>query len=397
MEEITAETPWPEVHEIAALAKAKQYGNRMYVRDKSEAPEGAVLRRGPQGGLYYIVGEKSSPQAKPQEKEKPLNTDKPKDNQGNKMPKIEDVRGKIETAIKLTVENPERYKVRENISYSGRELKYGVFRGSELTLGITRDFYDKNKEEIEKIRVDAEKEGYERKIRDDWVTRTLSNNILRMATHGEDGSIYTLNAKVPSDVWAKIKDYVFYVSSEEDMEGYSDFGGDNFRGWGISNPKKVEEILHLIAEKQATDEHRNMAKRIEEERKESEEKTKRKKEKSEGRKKEIVEISHSFNNAERPDPKKEDLEYSKKFSPGYEKMRVDGELIENPLNPRNIYGGGQWWVIQDKWIWKVTNNGGDGDDWGANNVDTGGAGAIGVRIPYSKELADKIRKLKVEI
>lgn len=46
-----------------------------------------------------------------------------------------------------------------------------------------------------------------------------------------------------------------------------------------------------------------------------------------------------------------------------------------------LYGGGQWVVIEpdEKYFWYVQNNGSDGADWSANNVETGGAGAIGWR------------------
>jgi hypothetical protein len=59
------------------------------------------------------------------------------------------------------------------------------------------------------------------------------------------------------------------------------------------------------------------------------------------------------------------------------------------------YGGGEWFVIaEDKeWIWHVLNNGGDGDDWSQNNIATGGAGAIGRRVPYSEPLEQQIRDL----
>jgi len=63
------------------------------------------------------------------------------------------------------------------------------------------------------------------------------------------------------------------------------------------------------------------------------------------------------------------------------------------LDSANIYGGGDWWVVGPDHIWYVKNNGADGDDWGHNNVRTGGAGGIGWRIPYDQQIADKIRGL----
>ena len=51
------------------------------------------------------------------------------------------------------------------------------------------------------------------------------------------------------------------------------------------------------------------------------------------------------------------------------------------------YGGGTWVVIEPggDYFWYVENNGADGDDWSRNNVQTGGAGAIGYRLPMTDE------------
>lgn len=51
------------------------------------------------------------------------------------------------------------------------------------------------------------------------------------------------------------------------------------------------------------------------------------------------------------------------------------------------YGGGTWVVIEpgENYFWYVKNNGADGDDWSHNNVQTGGAGAIGYRLPMTDE------------
>lgn len=67
---------------------------------------------------------------------------------------------------------------------------------------------------------------------------------------------------------------------------------------------------------------------------------------------------------------------------------VEGERL---LDTENIYGGGDWWVIQPDRIWYIRNNGADGDAWSANNVRTGGAGAIGWHVPYNEALARTLR------
>lgn len=66
---------------------------------------------------------------------------------------------------------------------------------------------------------------------------------------------------------------------------------------------------------------------------------------------------------------------------------------EKIMSTQNIYGGGDWFVLADDGIWYVQNNGSDGSDWAYNNVRTGGAGAIGWRIPADEALAKEIRSL----
>lgn len=66
----------------------------------------------------------------------------------------------------------------------------------------------------------------------------------------------------------------------------------------------------------------------------------------------------------------------------------EGNIIASTAN---LYGGGDWFVIGSDYIWYCRNNGADGDNWGANNVRTGGAGAIGWRVAYDDELADTVR------
>ena len=80
--------------------------------------------------------------------------------------------------------------------------------------------------------------------------------------------------------------------------------------------------------------------------------------------------------------------------------REQGELPPGPVVPEGEeildtatpYGGGDWWVIGKDAIWYVQNNGGDGDDWSRNNVRTGGAGAIGWKLPYNAEMEASLRQ-----
>lgn len=79
-------------------------------------------------------------------------------------------------------------------------------------------------------------------------------------------------------------------------------------------------------------------------------------------------------------------------------IREQGEKPEGSHSPegeritdrQTTYGGGDWFVVGEEHIWYVLNNGADGDDWSRNNVRTGGAGAIGWRVPRTQELADEL-------
>jgi hypothetical protein len=79
-------------------------------------------------------------------------------------------------------------------------------------------------------------------------------------------------------------------------------------------------------------------------------------------------------------------------------VRDTGEFPDTPVQPvgqtvtdrQNIYGGGDWFVVGPEWIWYVQNNGSDGGDWAANNVRTGGAGAMGWRVPHTPDLEARI-------
>jgi hypothetical protein len=94
--------------------------------------------------------------------------------------------------------------------------------------------------------------------------------------------------------------------------------------------------------------------------------------------------------------RKQVVDYIKKNgdNPGHkegEMVEVDGEEYATHRGDLKLYGGGDWFIIDgNKWIWYIENNGSDGDNWSWNNVRTWGAGAIGWRIPYDKDIAEKI-------
>jgi hypothetical protein len=208
----------------------------------------------------------------------------------------------------------------------------------------------------------------------------LKNICLQYAGKSAETGIkwYSLSAEVPRDTWKRIaKNFVKFDRDDEDaLEG-------ELSGWLTAQPEAVEKILNVREEYTLTY-------RREQARKEADEAEKKRNELIE----KLNEIDEAFAGAEYPNPKKEAPEEAAEFRKGYEKMRVEGEKIQHPIHPENIYGGGQWWIIQENYIWKIENNGHDGDNWSMNNVNTGGAGAIGVRVPYSEELAKQIRNMR---
>ena len=86
-------------------------------------------------------------------------------------------------------------------------------------------------------------------------------------------------------------------------------------------------------------------------------------------------------------------------------IRKTGEKPEGTYSPegdrlfdtQDIYGGGDWFVAGPEYLWYVQNNGMDGDNWSLNNVRTGGAGAIGYRVPATSPLTAELRGLASEI
>lgn len=174
-------------------------------------------------------------------------------------------------------------------------------------------------------------------------------------------SYYRLSGFVSRETWRMIAEHF-------ERFGFDDADGE-LRGWLTAQPEVVEKILGVREELTLKYRRREAEKRREE-----------KKKKILVLQAKIDDIKKAFQEAEYPKTEN--------------KMKIDGEKIQNPLNPENPWGGGEWWVIQGNWIWYVRNNGFDGDNWNANNIETGGAGAVGVRVPFSMGLAAQIQSLK---
>ena len=93
----------------------------------------------------------------------------------------------------------------------------------------------------------------------------------------------------------------------------------------------------------------------------------------EAREKRINEIENKIKKAEN---------YAQNVNP----KDLEGEVL---LDTFNVYGGGERIITNDRWLWCVQNNGGDGDDWSVTNV----PGGIGWRIPRDEALVKELRGL----
>lgn len=196
-------------------------------------------------------------------------------------------------------------------------------------------------------------------------------HIVEVGSDWECGfKFYGLSARIDYDSWGKIKHLFRYYRRGWSFECEMEWEYGEPTGWLTQSPEEVEKILiemGIMKEENTMEAINEKAKK----QRIAEENAKKEKEEL------IDECKDAFKEAEKPSGEN----------------NVTGEVIEDPHYPMNIYGGGHWWVIQKEHIWFIRNNGSDGADWSQNNVVTGGAGAIGVRIDYTDELAAKIRSL----
>lgn len=181
--------------------------------------------------------------------------------------------------------------------------------------------------------------------------------------------LYKITYTLPYEQWMKVSD--LFVKLKPDMVDMG-FFEPQFVGWVTSNPEAVEERLNIKQELRVGY------------RKEQQLKEQTKKQESLKQLQDTVdELLEEFSVVETPPSPDKDL------------FHLNGEVINNPLNPHNDYGSGEWFVIEEDYIWYVRNNSREGDNWSFNNVYVkGDVGAIGKRIPFNKELSEKIKSLK---
>ncbi len=198
------------------------------------------------------------------------------------------------------------------------------------------------------------------------VRRAREDLRLVMVGRTDFGTAYRLTARIDRSEWAKIARYMRYVTTRDEAGMDAD---DYDFGWVTFSPGKVEDALGItgdltvVGQREAAQRRRN-------------------------------------------DPAlvRERAILARVKEIGKEIRRL-GEMPEGDNSPigerlfdtQNIYGGGDWFVAGPEYLWYVVNNGMDGDNWSYNNVRTGGAGAIGYRVPATSPLAEEIRRLANEI
>lgn len=282
------------------------------------------------------------------------------------------------------------YEVKRNVkvNHMGKEVLAvvgffykGIVNDKNMLLGISKETYDKYADDIE----EAIKRGLEKKrldiLKNNWVVRTLAGTVLyHEGTNYSDGmDLYSLTAKVPRDVWFKISDLFFKVDGESEVDMMHEIR----YGYYTTQPAKVQDILLKEAERVATDEERKIAEQIIEKNKKIE------KVSNEERKikTQIERIASKITDY---------FKKNGKYPQTKDKIELNGDWIENPIDPPDVYGGGSWFVVDEntKELWYVENNGADGDDWSRNNVRTGGAGAIGRVMKWNEDIVKNIKKIR---
>lgn len=247
-----------------------------------------------------------------------------------------------------------------NLQFINGEIKCPKCGKQMKIISTPQDFHD------QKVDYENEKALRQKEARENihlvFETRSISSGL----------EYYSLSTRIEPETWKTISHLFRYHNSRRDYDDdeQDTWDGEGLNGWLTTSPEKVEEILNVKQENR-------LVIREEKAKKSREERNKIKAKRAEIKKK----IDDTFKNAEYPKPKSES-----------EMLIVKGKSIEDPAYRPNIYGGGHEWIINDKEIWEIRHNGHDGDNWALNNVATGGAGSIGHKVNYSKELEELIQK-----
>lgn len=187
----------------------------------------------------------------------------------------------------------------------------------------------------------------------------------------EYGTLYGLNQKISEEELDKAKEYMTKFTPAL-FKNVMSIQGDP-HGWMCTQEDAplVEKALGI------TETLEKMAKRQAKERKYYDE---HRKEKEDAQ----LKIEAAFANAPRPLQKLSTL------------LKV-ATVVYDPANSfrdNNYYGGGHLFIVTKNTIWYIMNNGREENNWNVNNIEIEGAGgAIGFKLPYSKDLHELIKTL----
>lgn len=192
--------------------------------------------------------------------------------------------------------------------------------------------------------------------------------VLKCIDYEEYGKLYALNKQISKEDLEKVKPY-FKHYSPKDFKDIMNIEG-NPHGWMCKEDDipKVEEILKIT---------QTVAKQEQQRQKRKEELSKKRAVKDEA----MNEIEKLYSNAPRPH----------KF---LKKLLKKADVVYDPGDAYytdNEYGEGQLFIVDKNYIWYIINNGRKDDDYSLNNIKNSGHGAVGFRLPYSKELHDLVK------
>lgn len=204
-------------------------------------------------------------------------------------------------------------------------------------------------------------------------TASLHTKLIYVGTSPLNGmEYYRLNHRLPSDEWSQVMRFFQFFSSDLPTCKLGEF-----RGWLTCQPQTVERTLGIASENTI----RARSGEINSERAKFEKLSQDITEKLEY-------ITSAFEEADYPDP--ELSEEAGKYQVGFEKITLTGgESIPHPWFPEVE----QWLITSDE-IWNLQFNGGQYNNWEESNVLINGASAIGLKLPYTEDLADTIRSFK---
>ncbi len=199
----------------------------------------------------------------------------------------------------------------------------------------------------------AEREEERRKAREDL-------RLIPAGRTADFGMAYCLSTRISNEEWRKVSEYMRYITTRDEAGMDAD---DYDFGWVTFQPGLVEEALGITGKKCIgwREPQDNLVSK---------------------RKREILqrvgEIAHMI------------------WTVGEMPEGTNSPVGDRLFDSQDVHGGGDWFVVGPEHIWHIKNNGMDGDDWTLNNVRTGGAGAIGRRVPADPELTDELQKLAKE-